>query len=160
MPSDLYTNKAGCPNCGADILFYNSLQWYYGSPLRTCRRCGAEYFDDRYHEIEIDGYEPDAFNITKDRLAAVVGLIITVVFACVHVFEVTHLTRFFPGYALLSLIGVFAMLFGITDAVMIATGRKEKRLEKLRCRSEERLKNKQYAHKLYNHGYKVPEKYL
>lgn len=52
------------------------------------------------------------------------------------------------------------MLCALVDFIRIKSGAKEKHLDKLREKSEARLRNPQYARDLADVGYTVPEQYL
>ena len=55
------------------------------------------------------------------------------------------------------------MLYGLLDwwtVIRIKSGKEAKILLKLVQESEKRLQDESYARRLYNLGYKVPEKYL
>ena len=46
-----------CPKCGKKNREACNA-WVYGSPIRNCKACNQEYFDNRWREIAIEGVEP------------------------------------------------------------------------------------------------------
>jgi flagellar biosynthesis/type III secretory pathway M-ring protein FliF/YscJ len=56
--------------------------------------------------------------------------------------------------------GVAIVLIGIFEIIMILTGKKTEKLDKLKLESEMRLKNKVYAQLLKQEGYNVPKQFL
>ncbi len=150
--------KGKCPHCGMNMGEYIESS-DYGSPVRTCRKCGGQYLDRRYHEIEIEGYGANALSVKRDGKIMLLGLAF---------FAAAFLLNFWTtksGYYSLRgrfiiLIAGLMILFALADAIMIKTGIKEKRLEKKRLESAARLQNPEYAKTLAEFGYQVPDKYL
>lgn len=152
--------KGKCQNCGREEGGYVDRQWYYGSPVRQCKKCGFTYLDKRYHEIETDGCEPDALSVKRSAIVSAAGLAAAVLGAAITAAEIHLSGKYHLSMVFIALIGLALVIFGIVDAVRIKTGLKAKKLEKLRTESEERLKNREYAQLLKENGYNVPEKYL
>ena len=50
-----------CPRCGKKNR-EKCNAWVYGSPIRNCKECNAEYFDRRWREIALEGVEPASKN--------------------------------------------------------------------------------------------------
>ncbi len=65
--------KGKCPHCGTNLGEYIESS-DYGSPVRTCRKCGGQYLDRRYHEIEIEGYGANALSVKRDGKIMLLGL--------------------------------------------------------------------------------------
>lgn len=42
-----------CPKCGKKNREACNA-WVYGSPIRNCKACNQEYFDDRWREIALE----------------------------------------------------------------------------------------------------------
>jgi hypothetical protein len=59
-----------------------------------------------------------------------------------------------------TVMGIFCILCAIYQIIIILTGIKRKKFEKLRQESEERLQDYNYAKTLVSLGYSVPEEYL
>lgn len=154
--------KGTCPHCGAGLLTYNEREWKYGSPIRTCKICKKEYIDKRYHEIVIEDIAPDAMSIKKDGICILIGLFLIMIFL-IHSFidKLTPQTHSFSyTWLCFGMIGLLVVIFMIIDIIAIKTGLKDKRLGKLRAESVKRLQNCDYARKLADAGYPVPEEYL
>ena len=155
----LKANKR-CPYCGKEIIGFNEDAWEYGRPVRRCKRCKKKYIDPRYHEIAIDGINPDAYNIRRSVIGMLIGL------ACVMITALVNLCFvYFNGCYSLKLVfagfmGVVLAVILMVDVIRIKTGIKERHLEKLRRESEQRLQQMDYVQELINAGIEVPEKYL
>ena len=149
-----------CPYCGAAINGFDSRAWLYGSPVRTCGRCGNKYIDRRYHEIAIDGVAPDAFSVDKSRkmlLFSLVCIAVSIVFCSITYFLNGTVTR---GGIAIGILGAVIAVCMLVDIIRTKSGAKERRFEALRKESEERLSDREYAVLLSENGYKVPEKYI
>lgn len=153
--------KGKCPNCGREaITGYEPRQWYYGSPVKRCKKCGFTYLDKRYHEIETDGYEPDALSVRRSGLAVLLGLG-SLVIGTIFVFGEIYLSgRYHTAMVAIAVIGIIIAVWGVIDIIRIKTGLKQKKLEKLQKESEKRLSDRSYALLLAEQGYNVPERYL
>ena len=155
------TNK-GCPECGKRFIFFNDDQYFYGSPVRTCKKCGNYYIDKRYHEIAIEGFRSGQLSCIGYSIACAVGIF--------FLWRGIHLTRYKlignmkPMEKILPVIfiitGIAIVLIGIFEIIMILTGKKTEKLDKLKLESEMRLKNKVYAQLLKQEGYNVPKQFL
>ena len=151
-----------CPECGHNFFIYNNSQWFYGSPVRTCRKCGSQYADKRYHEIEIDGFQRGSMSITSGLIIALIGSFFIYRGICLskgYMLNTPEEAQWFMP-TVIFLMGCAIVILGITDIIKILTGLKAKKFEKLRMESEERLQDYNYAHVLNDLGYPVPEKYL
>lgn len=149
-----------CPSCGKRVAFFVVGDYRYGSPVKNCPKCNAEYINPVFHEIETDGISPDAFDMKRLLIGLIAGVIFFVIGAGIHYFEVTTQNFYHTSYIAIMLISAIAVLFSIANIFLIKTGFKEKRTEKKRKESTKRLSNPEYALKLKNLGYNVPEKYL
>ena len=151
-----------CPECGHKFFYYNGRQWNYGSPIRTCKKCGKQYADTRYHEIEIDGFARGSMSIAGGLIVAVIGGLCIyrgISLSKGYMLGTPEEAQWFMP-TLIFLMGCAVVIFGITYIIKILTGLKTKKFEKLRMESEERLQDYNYAHMLKDLGYPVPEKYL
>lgn len=149
-----------CPYCGVEIKGYMESQSDYGSPIRVCRKCGKSYLDRRYHEIAIEGIGTNALSIKRDAKIALLGFAFFAVGFLLNLGMVLSSDKYNLRLVFIQLIAIILIIFALGDAVMIKTGKKEKRLEKKRMESVERLKNKEYARTLAELGYNVPNEYL
>ena len=148
-----------CPNCNKLVGTYGVGEYRYGSPLKVCPKCKTEYINPVFHEIEIDGIAPEAFDIKRLLIALVFGIVFFAIGAGIHYFEVTTKDYYHYSYIFIMLISVMVIFFAIGN-IIIKTGLKAKRNERLRQESADRLSNPRYAVWLHQHGYNVPEKYL
>ena len=60
----------------------------------------------------------------------------------------------------ITLAGIIMVIGSIIEIILILTGAKQKRFDKLKRESEDRLNDKSYAYILSDLGYNVPDKYL
>lgn len=149
-----------CPSCNKLVGTYAVGEYRYGSPLKVCPKCKTEYINPVFHEIEIDGIAPDAFDMKKLLLAMLLGVVFFIVSAGIHYFEVTTKDYYHTVYIFMMLISTVVFFFAIGNIIMIKTGFKAKRNERMRQESAKRLSDPDYARKLAELGYNVPEKYL
>lgn len=149
-----------CPNCGRLVGTFVMGDYRYGSPLKTCPKCKAEYINPVFHEIEVDGISPDAFNIKLLATGILIGIIFFAISAVIHYSEVTTQRYYHTAPIAIMIISVIVILFAIGNIILIKTGLKAKRTERKRQESVERMSNPAYALRLKELGYNVPEKYL
>ena len=155
MPSGFMESK--CPECGTkNREVYNA--WAYGSPVKVCKACRAEYLDRRFREVAIDGFDPRSNNISFYVKGALLLLAIALVSAGLLYFQMGR-----GYYSTKILIAAIACGLGsIACAVMalrIKLGFQDKANGKFMAESEARLRDPAYVQKLEGFGYKVPEKY-
>ena len=153
-----------CPNCGRSILGMNNretaYQVLYGSPVRNCKRCRKPYIDSRYHEIAITGIGERTLSVKYSlKVLGIIGMILVVSVGW-NVVNIRMRGRYSVMMALLSLLSVILILYVLWDILMIATGKKAQKMERLRQESEERLRDPDYARLLADAGYLVPGQYL
>ena len=149
-----------CPHCGTQIdSGYNSGQkaYLYGSPVRQCSKCKKEYYDDRYHEIAIEGIRPEdtAFDEESKKSAAKSANTLLVI-------GIVFMIAFFVGFAL-GRIYFLLPVFGIGLIWFSFEQRKENtdkghaekmaKLAKEEQASYERIKDPEYVKKLLAYGY-------
>ncbi len=148
-----------CPNCGAECSknYGDKDAHIYGSPLRTCPKCGATYIDKRFHEIALEGavyddIDPYQKKNKKESLTMMLfGAALTV-----GTLLLSATGRIYPiAFA----IGCFSLVIGLVS--LIRTGKrsvKNKRaeLEEELKRSSLRLQNPQYLDALRLAGYDIP----
>ena len=159
MHRNMLRTGGNCPYCKAKIFFYYEEEWLYGSPIRTCKKCGKNYVDDRYHEIAVEGIGPNALSIRWNGIGMLILLGIFLIAFLIHFYEVSHKTFSLEPCGIM-VIALICILFFIIDSIRILTGAKAKKLEKLRRESVKRLRNWSYAKELEELGYMVPEEYL
>lgn len=152
-----------CKGCGKRLLKYSKISIRrYKSPVKTCSKCGMRYADPRCHEIAIDGIPSDTFRISSYILLAVVGALI--LYRGIYLFGMHQMgTPEMMQWLLPTLFTVFGsvlLLGGLTECILIVTGIKQRRFDKLTKESEQRLADKGYVYLLQELGYQIPDKYL
>lgn len=159
MKDNVYV-KGTCPHCGAKIPSYVENKWLYGSPLRTCKKCGNHYIDSRYHEIAMEGFRECDVSPRPPLVTALIGFVIAAISTGWLYYDLHYSDSYYPILFLMAPMGVFMVFYGIVDAVRAKLGLKAKKMEELRKESVERLSDKNYAHELAARGLYVPEEYL
>lgn len=152
-----------CRRCGKKLLTYDPNGFRrYKSPVKKCKRCGTIYADPRCHEIAIEGIPSDTFHIMPYIVMAVIGALI--LYRGIYVFQHFQLGTPERMQWLLPLFfvicGVILTAGGIIEVILIKTGFKAKKYDRLRQESEKRLNDRSYVYILQDLGYNVPEKYL
>lgn len=160
MQRNLLRTGGNCPYCRTKILFYYENEWLYGSPVRTCKKCGERYVDERYHEIAVEGVAPGTLSAKLDGIGMLVMSGIFLIAFLIHFYEVSNNSAYSLEPCVIMVIALLGILIFIIDSVRILTGAKAKKLAKLGRESEQRLQNWSYAKELEELGYVVPEKYL
>ncbi len=149
-----------CQGCGKKVDSFVVGDYRYGSPLKTCPKCNTEYINPIFHEIETDGISPDAFDVKKLLIVLLIGVIFFVISAVMHYVEVTTQDYYHTLFIAIMVLSIIVILFVIGDIILIKTGFKEKRNERKRQESVQRMSNPAYALKLRDLGYNVPQKYI
>ncbi|MEE1281164.1 MAG: hypothetical protein UHK60_02775 [Acutalibacteraceae bacterium] len=150
-----------CPHCGKDIaLNYLEREWKYGSPIRVCKKCNQKYLDKRYHEITVEGINPDSFNMRRIKFSLLFGVVFLLVSVLFNAYTILLKGYYHTSMVLLGLGGIMLIGYTLVDFIRIKTGAKQRSLEKVTIESVKRLQNKEYAQELASLGYNVPEKYL
>ena len=158
--TDIQSTNGKCPNCGKPISNYNASSTDYGSPIRTCKCCGQKYLDRRYRELAIE--EPWASDLKASTgvKTALMGLVILAVSGGFTLFTLHFRGYYYKKMALVAILSLLVIGYGIFDAIRVKTGGKAKSIEKKRADSEQRLMDRAYAQQLADLGYNVPNKYL
>ncbi|HWR23952.1 MAG TPA: hypothetical protein VN366_10820 [Feifaniaceae bacterium] len=149
-----------CPYCGRTIRIKSAkTEHAYGSPVRQCEFCKKTYIDRYYRELALE----DADKIDRRKLAPKnAGMLL---FGALLILLGYFL---FPGEKDI-IIRVLMMALGgllaLAAAFVIVTeyrtyDARMKFFEEELSESEKRLKDPEYAQKLKNAGYRVPERYL
>ena len=147
-----------CPRCGKKNR-EKCNAWVYGSPIRNCKECNAEYFDRRWREIALEGVEPASKN-AKLYLGATIAFF---VFTCVCALRLIYDIKTLGGYPerLLGcvLIGMVGTIGCFVVLLRIVTGYEDRQNRRYYDESVKRLQNKSYVYKLIAYGYDVPEEF-
>lgn len=144
-----------CKKCGKKLLSYEAYQRKYGSPLKNCKACGAEYIDPRFHELAIEGYPEQEFKKVYSVIMIVIGGLI--LWRGIYMFGLhqmglpEEMQWVLPG--VITLLGVAFIIGGVVDLIRIATGLKVRKFEKLMNESRERMADENYTAKLEWLGY-------
>ncbi|MBQ8177094.1 MAG: hypothetical protein IJ035_08700 [Oscillospiraceae bacterium] len=149
-----------CPNCGRLVGTFVVGDYRYGSPLKICKKCKTEYINPAVHEIEVDGISPDAFDMKRLLIGILVGIVFIIIGAAIFYFEVTRKGYYHTSTIAIMVISAIAIFYALGNIFFIKTGIKAKWTERKRQESAERMSNPEYALRLKEHGYNVPEKYL
>lgn len=143
-----------CPHCGNDL--YNPTATYlYGSPIRTCSRCGGTYIDKRYHEIAVEGVpeqtvtEADKRESRKQALWSLLVAIVSFVLFIV-IIGVGYIVYILPVVTVVSFGNMFKALRKSRGKL---DRKKKKALEIERQQSQKRMQDPQYAEELRRIGY-------
>lgn len=149
-----------CPCCKEDLGIAVGNGSMYGSLMRTCPKCGKEYFDPRYREIAVDGLMDSDIKPKSDTKTPWIAFGVGIgAFALMILLIATTGRLLF----ILPIVGVVSFALGfktIGDNGKIRSGERAAELERLRAESEARLMNPVYARLLKARGYAVPEQYL
>lgn len=150
-----------CPHCGKSIAVnYMLNEWKYGSPIKVCKKCNQEYIDKRYHEMAIDGLNPETFDIKASLVFLTFGITCFVASILVTIFTLWLDRSYYPMMIAIGIMGILIVIGMLCNIIAIKFGLKQRRVEKKMLQSVERLQNKEYAYKLASLGYNVPERFL
>lgn len=152
-----------CKTCNKKLLTYSDASMRkYKSPLKKCRKCGTNYLDPRCHEIAAEGLPSYTYSIPSNVLMGIIGGLILwrgiYLFGGHQLGTADNIQWLLP--TVFTIMGICFILFAIYQIIIIATGRKSAKFEKLTQESEERMLDHSYAEALAELGYGVPEKFL
>ncbi len=149
-----------CPYCGKTIrVKQTKTEHAYGSPVRACEHCKKTYIDRYYRELALeDPSRVDRRKIAPKNVAMLLfGALLIVLsdflFSGAKDVVIRVLLSVLGGLLALSATWVIVTEYRNYDARM-------KFFEEERAESEKRLSDPEYAQKLKNAGYHVPERYL
>ncbi len=154
--------QGACPECGHKFFVYEPAQRFYGSPIRTCKKCKMQYLDTRYHEMAIEGIPKKEISKWPSFVLMFLGAFL--MYRGNHLWGMEQLgTPDFMQKVLPTLLlvtgGIFAV-GGIYELYAVLSGKKVAKMQKMLAESEERLKNPAYAQELKAMGLPVPQQYL
>lgn len=159
--------KGECPYCKHKFFYYNPNEYFYGSPIRTCKKCQQQYIDKRYHEIAVEDESSKKTATTKSAAISLVTCLLIggfFIYRAFCLFGSYHRQGTIPTNDILAImfgiIGILCIIGGIVHFIDTLTGAAQRRMDKRLHESEERLKNRLYAQTLKSVGYSVPDKYL
>ena len=149
-----------CPYCGKTIRVKRTkAEHAYGSPVRTCEFCKKTYIDRYYRELaledpgKLDRRKVAPRNIGMLLFGALIILLGVFLFPEAKDIMIKVLLIVLGGLLTVSAAWVLITEYRTYDARM-------KFFEEERAESEKRLKDPEYAQKLKNAGFRVPERYL
>ena len=151
---------AVCNKCLHIDAVYMNNRYCYGSPLIKCSHCGNEYIENRLHEPAIEGINQASMNDGNHKKAVIVLLILTVVFVLLCILVGDEPIELFSVILGLAIVSALGAIFNARAIIRIRSGAMEQDNKRWLAESEYRLSNREYAEKLKNFGYNVPEKYL
>lgn len=154
MEIKIPTRPGRCPHCGRRTERKSRYAWLYGSPVRTCGKCGGRYRETCYHEVEIDGFRETDVSLKASNQQLWIAFAMLVVMVALNIVAVSE------GKLGFLIISVAFFVSCLRNTLQIRSGKKTKALEKERRASQKRLENREYAQSLQKLGYAVPEKYL
>ena len=152
--------ESNCPNCNYLNEFPCNNVWRYGSPIVKCQKCQAEYLDDQFREVAIEGLAPRS---NKASLYFSLGLVFLagslVGAAMIYFHTLTPGTYYYEKTIIGSIIECIISLPCFFMFFRIKFGFQNKSNKKYMQESEERLKDPIYVQKLESYGYKIPDKF-
>lgn len=141
-----------CPHCG---FVYSGREKndaiHYGSPFLTCPKCGESFVDKSYHELALEKKK----NAGKPHFGS--ATFSSTIFGLVIMFfGITSKVR--TGIIAGIVVGAVSILVIVCESIDY-----KKQLDFIKeeaNRSADRLSDPEYAQKLKDSGFDVPEKYL
>ena len=147
-----------CPSCGKKQFEYEIRMRRYGNMVGRCKKCGASYIDPRQVELAITGIPEDEYHLTPYVLLLALGVF--VIWRGLHLFSRYQLGV--PGEvqwlmpSVFLILGVVLFLGAIYEIVLIKTGGKVKKMQRLYEESRKRLQDPAYVSTLRQLGVEVP----
>ena len=151
-----------CPHCGKNVIeSYGILNPYlYGSKLQKCKNCGGEFFDNRWREVAIQGFDP--VQLTQEPQACQrFGL--GGIAACLIGFRMRgNMDKLAdPAIVNVCLAGFFILsLIIFIQYLRHRLGFIQKKNERYMMESRQRLQDPEYVKILLSHSIKVPEEFV
>lgn len=150
-----------CPSCGKKLFEYEMRMRKYGSMVGRCKKCKALYLDPRMVELAITGIPEDEYHMGPYALLVVLGAFM--IWRGLHMF-----TRFQLGVpsqvqwlmpSVILILGFAVAAGGVYELILIKTGGKVKKMQRLLEQSRKRLEDEAYVHTLRSLGVDVPPGY-
>lgn len=157
------TYEIKCEGCGKKLLTYSKGHFRrYKSPVKACKKCGRRYADPRCHEIAIEDIPSDTFSIPSYLILTLIGAFILyrgIRLSGMHQLGAPDAMQWMMP-TVFCVLGFIMTVGGIVEIIVIVTGIKAGRFDRLKAESEKRLEDKSYVYTLQQLGYIIPEKYL
>lgn len=147
-----------CPKCGKKNTEACNA-WVYGSPIRNCKACNQEYFDNRWREIALEGVEPATKNPKFYLIATIACLVFTVACVIWLIADVRMMGSYPIKLAGCIFVGAIGTIGCFVIFLRIILGYEEKQNQKYYNESLQRMNDKSYVEKLISYGYNVPEQF-
>lgn len=148
-----------CPSCGKKLFTYEYRVKKYGEVLKTCKKCGEEYLDPRYHELAVEGIPEDEFRYSPYLIMIVIGGLL--IWRGIHLFSRYQLGLPKEMQWLLPVLfiglGIASIIGALISMLSIKTGRKRIKLDRMLEESKERMKDAGYVTTIRRLGYNVPD---
>ena len=153
-----YKTKS-CPYCNHTYTILDSAYFQYGSPIRTCKRCGKIFIDKDYHEIAVEGITWATRQHLKNKVSnsSIAGLIISLFIFLGGILNNAseYASILLWGGGLLGALSIWCIIDDIKKYHSFVED-----IEKEKAASRARLSVPAYASALKELGYDVPMKYL
>ena len=150
-----------CPSCGKKLFSYEARVRKYGSLIKECRKCGSDYIDPRYYELAINGVPEDEYKVSPYLFMIVIGGLI--IWRALRLFGMRQLgvaseiQWLLPS--LLLIMGIVFVIGAIVSIILIKTGLRKKKMDRLLAQSQARLKDSSYVSRLRTLGYKLDDRF-
>ncbi len=148
-----------CPHCGKAVGGAAQAR-YEGSPLRTCKKCGGTYLDDRYSEVALYGEPENVHSVMPWLKGAGILLVLGLAAAGFNVALLYFENSYYPMLWVLVVCSGIGILYELWQVIGVKTGRVARAYEKKRQASVARLQDPDYARLLAENDYPVPGEYL
>lgn len=167
IQSIYYITGMKCPHCHKSIenKYLYTKDWNsfgYQSPLITCPKCNKDFLCKAFHEPAAEGIDKKWLNVGIPLKRAIIcSTIGAVCWSVIYFVSNSIISLSIKEFLAISSVYflAFAIIYWMT-VIRIKSGKEAKILLKLVQESEKRLQDENYVRRLYNLGYKVPEKYL
>ena len=151
--------KKDCPHCGKNVVeSYGILNPYlYGSKLRKCPGCGNTFFDNRWREVAIQGFDP--IQDTEVKYSSWFGFGLLAFAIYFDRMDLNTLPGGYPPIVFQVLIGCAWVIGALCIMVFLyhILGFVKRKHEKLMAESKQRMQDLEYVDILRSHGVKIPE---
>ncbi|MCR5418257.1 MAG: hypothetical protein K6E84_05015 [Lachnospiraceae bacterium] len=131
----------------------------YGPLTEDCKSCGKTYIDPRRVELSLTGIPADEYKMSPYVFILVIGAFLIwrgwYMLGMYQLGVPGPMQKFLP--VVFIILGIVAILASIYEIIMIKTGGKAKKMQKLMEESRQRMKNHAYVEKLKDLGIEVPE---
>ncbi len=151
-----------CPHCGKNVIeSYGILNPYlYGSKLQKCRNCGGEFFDNRWREVALQGFDP--IQLTQEPQACQSFGLGGVAASFIGFRMRGNMDKLVdPNIVNLCLAGFLILsLIILLQYLRHKLGFIQRKNERYMMESVQRLRNPEYVELLLSHNINVPEEYM